>query len=246
MKYCKHCGKEIEDTASYCPFCGNEIENALQSKPISSVKHLSIPAIMLASCSALSIVLLFLDWIKINVFGIVSTAFSPATVIFRLSDVQEFWGSYMSGDEAYIIPCIIVAAVIFLILYAITIFFAVKKNAVAMVTGLLAHLVMLGFGIASIHYGNIASDNSYGMISLTPVVYITIIAACCGIVSSVWLFYDKSHSLSATISAIFMLVLVALIPILFVFRGLGTGIVYIAFAQYIILYLFFHSSTSNA
>ncbi len=33
MKYCKHCGKEMNETAAFCPFCGKQAENAETHDP---------------------------------------------------------------------------------------------------------------------------------------------------------------------------------------------------------------------
>lgn len=190
MKYCSHCGKEISEHASQCPHCGEKIQ------PNFRKISLSKPHMALAGCSVLSVVFLFLDWIKMNLFGFAAMSFSPVSLFRHLNDFQEMYGDYMPEEYVNFIPLICIFGVVLVVSYIITAILAVKASSTAYKTGMFANAGMAFLTGLVLYIGKDLAEESYGMLYLTGTVKLALAVALAGVVISIWLFIKEPGSAS--------------------------------------------------
>lgn len=92
MRYCSHCGSELNETDSHCPKCGAPTKNFGGS---SAWEEISKTRKLLIGCSILAILLMFVNWGKISywVFGTVNI--SPVSIVRNLNESMDLLQSIL-------------------------------------------------------------------------------------------------------------------------------------------------------
>ena len=185
MKYCSHCGKELSEGASQCPYCGEKLSAVAVSR------RLSTPNMLFAGCSMLSIVSLFLGWVKISFFDMGNATFSPMSLMMHLNKLQTAFGEFLPEENAQTTTVVLVCGVVLIAVHVATIILTIKGKTAAYSAGMFSNLTMLLMSATVFYLGQKAQAYSFGLFAVTPVVPFVLFISVVGLVLFVRMFAEQ-------------------------------------------------------
>lgn len=168
MKYCSHCGKQIENSAKSCPYCGADTDTYVPAPAASFSRNSS--GLFFAATSAISIILMFLDWVELGIWGISAGGISPISVLTKPSYYSQVF-------DNYIMVVIIIGLCI--LLHGLVVFLALTQKENASLCGTFANALTIILVALLVFLFLSAGDDGYT--SMTATVFAALVVACVGL-----------------------------------------------------------------
>lgn len=155
-KYCRNCGKQIDDS-KFCPECGTSVDGEMNTSNNTKDRIMETYQLLLGLFPIVYIVLFFCDWFKFGMFGYSTETYNCMNLLFKLNKLSI--DSFLLGLFAFIF---FIMAIISVILCVKAIVSAITKatDIFDCISGASVFSIVAGsFGVAAVLFLKIILNN---------------------------------------------------------------------------------------